>query len=319
MLRQGLLPRHELVISSAESDHALKLADIVFGQPDPDALAQSTRIRWFHLNGAGYTRYDTPRVRHAMRARGVLVSNSSSVYSAPCAEHVLAMMLALSRRLPQVWRRQQQGQLGKTPELRVGCDILEGHTAIIFGLGAIGRRLVELLGPLRMNLIGVRRRPDGDDVIPVVTASQADTMLHQADHVINALPETTDTARFFGRDRLQKLKPTAVFYNIGRGATVDQPALHGWLEKNPLAAAYLDVTTPEPLSADDPLWKLPNCFTTPHIGGVHASQYARIVRHFLANLQKYERHEPVDCVVAALSGHSGSGGSSSRNENDHAD
>jgi phosphoglycerate dehydrogenase-like enzyme len=302
ILRQGLR-KHDLLISSADSDRALKAAEVVFGQPDPDALVESTKIRWLHLNSSGYTRYDTAPFRHAMRSGGVLVTNSSSIYSAPCAEHVLAMMLSISRRLPHVWRQQQHGQLWKTPALRVGCDILEGHTTIIFGLGAIGRRLVELLRPLRMKLIGVRRQPGGDDVIHVVTSSQADTMLHEADHVINILPEAADTAGFFGRDRLHRLKPTAIFYNIGRGSTVDQSALHDWLENNSLAAAYLDVTTPEPLPADHPLWRRSNCFITPHIGGVHAAQYARLVRCFLGNLQKFEQREPLDSVIAALSGH----------------
>jgi phosphoglycerate dehydrogenase-like enzyme len=91
--------------------------------------------------------------------------------------------------------------------------------------------------------------------------------------------------------RLALMKPDAAFYNIGRGTTVDQAALLTALREGPLAAAYLDVTDPEPLPPTHPLWDQPNCFITPHAGGGHRGEYERLIRHFLDNLQKFEAGE----------------------------
>ena len=116
-------------------------------------------------------------------------------------------------------------------------------------------------------------------------------MLAAADHVIDVLPETTETQGFFDARRFCRMKRGAMFYNIGRGATVDQIALQAALESNHLAAAYLDVTSPEPLPPAHPLWRVANCFITPHIGGVHAAQYERLAAHFLDNLRRFEAGE----------------------------
>jgi phosphoglycerate dehydrogenase-like enzyme len=301
LLREELEHRHHLIISPQGADDMLKLAQVAFGQPEPAVLMESTKLKWLHLNSGGYTRYDTEEFSRAMRSRGVVVSNSSNVYSAPCAEHLLAMMLAMSRRLPEVLRRQRAGQFGKTPDLRVGCDILEGHTALIFGFGAIGRRFAELLAPFRMNLVGVRRHPGSEGPIRTVTPAQAEDLLPEADHIVNILPETSETIGFFNAERLRRTKAGAIFYNIGRGSTVDQSALTALLESKHLGGACLDVTTPEPLAPDDPLWRVPSCLITPHIGGVHALQYDRLVRHFLSNLAKFENGQPLVCVVEKLS------------------
>src|SRR5205823_8220723 len=98
----------------------------------------------------------------------------------------------------------------------------------------------------------------------IVAPAQAHVLLHKADHVIDALPEADQTRGFFDERLFSQMKRGAIFYNIGRGATVDQTALQTALESNHLAAAYLDVTTPEPLPPEHPLWRVPNCFITPH-------------------------------------------------------
>ena len=130
--------------------------------------------------------------------------------------------------------------------------------------------------------------------------AQADDLLPHTDHIINILPASPETDCFFNADRLARMSPTAIFYNIGRGSTVDQISLQVALETRRIAAArhYLDVTTPEPLPPDNPLWNLPNCIITPHTAGGHATEFERIARHFLANLKKYDAHEPlIDRVI----------------------
>src|SRR5205823_13201593 len=114
----------------------------------------------------------------------------------------------------------------------------------------------ERLAPLGMNLIGGRRRPRSGDAIRTITPAEADSVLHEADHVINSLPETSETRWFFSAQRLEKMKAGAIFSTIGRSSTVDQDALQAALQTNHLAAAYLDVTTPEPLPAEHLLWNV---------------------------------------------------------------
>ena len=110
---------------------------------------------------------------------------------------------------------------------------------------------------------------------------------------MNILPASQSTARFFNAARFSLMKPGAIFYNIGRGSTVDQNALIQSLTAKRLAAAYLDVTDPEPLSSNDPLWSATHCFLTPHTGGGHVGEFERSVDHFLQNLNRFQSSIPL--------------------------
>ena len=298
-LRRGVGP-HKLIqpgvrsasnLVAATADPLLAEADIALGQPDADQVAALPNIRWVHLTTAGYTRYDTDAFRAAMKARGAIVTNSSMVYDEPCAEHVLSMMLAVSRQLPQCWVDQSTARGWRAAEHRIRCHLLENQTALILGFGAIARRLVELLQPFKMNLVAVRRTISGREPIRTLPYSQLRELVPTADHVINILPSNPTTDGLFSAELIRLMKPTAMFYNIGRGPTVDQAALQRALEQNAIAGAYLDVTDPEPLPPDHPLWKLPNCWITPHTAGGHADEFERIIRHFLDNLRRFETGE----------------------------
>jgi phosphoglycerate dehydrogenase-like enzyme len=294
-LRRGL-GNHSLTLSTmttgnlatAGPDPDLERADVAFGQPEPVQVMSLPRLRWVHLTSAGYTRYDRDDVRAALRSRGAAMTNSSAVYAEPCAEHAFAMMLALARRLPQCVVDQQAARSWRAAEHRIRSRVLAGQTAVIAGYGAIGRRLIELLAPLRMNVVSVRRRPAGDEPVRVVSQDRIDELLPHADHVLNVLPENGQTVGFFDARRLGAIKPGGVFYNIGRGTTVDQDALLSALVSGRLSAAYLDVTDPEPLPPGHPLWTAPNCFITPHTAGGRDDEFEQLVRHFLANLRAFE-------------------------------
>jgi phosphoglycerate dehydrogenase-like enzyme len=296
-LRRGLSGRLLLSarptgnLASAGPDPLLEGADVALGQPDPQQVMSLPRLHWVHLTSAGYTRYDRDDLRSAMRARGAVLTNSSTVYAEPCAQHVLSMMMALTRRLPHCLIDQQTTRAWNAAEHRIRSRVLLGQTALIVGYGAIGRRLVELLGPMRMNLVCVRRRPVGDERARVISPEQIDQWLPQADHVINLLPDNPGTVGFFNAGRIAAMKRGAMFYNIGRGTTVDQQALRSALAEGQLGGTYLDVTDPEPLPSDRPLWRAPNCFITPHTAGGRDDEFEQLVRHFLANLRRFESGE----------------------------
>jgi phosphoglycerate dehydrogenase-like enzyme len=278
-------------LAASGHDAAIDEADVAFGQPDPAAIMHAPRLNWVQLTSAGYDRYDRPDLRAALGARGAMVSNSSSVYEEPCAEHVVAMMLALARQLPASLDNQRGPKGWPDKELRRNSRLLTGQTVILLSFGAIARRVVELLAPYRMNVIAVRRKPVGDEPVRVVSESELDALLPAADHVLNILPGGQATRSFMSRQRFERIKPGSCFYNIGRGQTVDQEALLDALRSGHLAGAYLDVTDPEPLPPTHALWTAPNCHITPHTAGGHHNEFERLVRHFLGNLGRLYKGE----------------------------
>lgn len=301
LLMQGVAA-HELVfpkraagsvLTRTEPDSALKRADIAFGQPDIANVMESERLRWLQLTSAGYTRYDTAHFRSWAEARGVIVTNSSGVFAEDCAEHVFAFMLAQSRLLPQSLGLRYESGSPEWTKLRESCGPLQGQSAVILGFGAIGARLLQLLSPFEMEVVAMRRKPRGDEKVAIVRPENLREALAVADHVINILPENGESVGFISAERLGWMKTGVVFYNIGRGTTVDQQALADSLQSGHLGAAWLDVTDPEPLPDDHPLWKIPNCHITPHTAGGHRNESATLVRHFLENFGRFLADMPL--------------------------
>lgn len=290
--------RHRLMISAnantsvlvgGKPDPALAEADIAFGQPAVEDCLRHAGLRWIELSTAGYTRYDTDDFKEAIRARGTVMTNASGVFADSCAQHVLAMMLSIGRQLPQSLRDQLTDRSWHYTERRYDSRLLTGQTVLLLGFGAIGRRLAELLAPFGVTLLALRRQTRSERAVRVIPAEAISSALADADHVVNILPENEATRNFVNARRLACCKRGARFYNVGRGTTVDQRALREALETGRLGAAYLDVTEPEPLPPDDPLWTAPNCFITPHTAGGRHDQDDALVSHFLANLEAFER------------------------------
>jgi phosphoglycerate dehydrogenase-like enzyme len=295
LLREGVGP-HELVfpatlaasvLAKSGPDPAFDQADIAFGQPDVANIQRSNRLRWMHLSSAGYTRYDTPVFRAVAAAKGFAVTNSSSVYAEPCAEHVFSFILAQARRLPPALASRCANDSPEWARLRYTCAPLRGQNVLILGFGAIATRLVELLRPFEMRITAFRRQARGDEGIPIILPGHLSEALGKADHVVNILPLNVESAHFISAERLARMKPGAILYNIGRGATIDQEALVAALRSGQLGAAWLDVTEPEPLPDGHPLLGAPNCFITPHIAGGHRNEFESLVRHFLDNLRRF--------------------------------
>lgn len=277
----------DLNLKSGPADPQLAEADVAVGQPPPEGLLASRRLRWVHLTSAGYERYDRPEFLEELKRRGVALTSSSDVYDEPCAEQLLAMILSLGRRLPDALENQRGSHGWPNMEIRGAARLLVGQTALLLGLGAIARRLVDLLAPFRMRLIAIRRRVRGDEPVPTHSQADVDQWLPQADHVINMLPGGTATEKFLNAQRIARMKRTALVYNIGRGSTVDEAALVAALCEGRIAGAYLDVTAAEPLPPEHALWTTPNCYITPHSAGGHVNEFERLVRHFLNSLELF--------------------------------
>ncbi len=281
------------VLTEGASDPALAEADIAHGQPAPDDVLQNPRLKWVAISTAGYTRYDRPDFRSAMKQRGTVVTNASAVFANPCAEHLLAQMLAFTRELPKYILNETGPRAWEYLEGRYTKDVLTGKTVVLLGFGAIGKRLVELLGPFHCRVIAVRRTPRGDEPVEIVTEAELPRVLALADHVVNILPESPATRGYCHAARFARMKRGAYFYNVGRGTTVRQDDLLAALQSGQVGGAWLDALDPEPLPPAHPLWSGPNCHITPHVGGGHKEQDESLVRHFLDNLGRFQRGDPL--------------------------
>lgn len=275
------------VLAAAGEDPTLAEADIAFGQPEAVACRSHTRLRWIALTSAGYTRYDHEETFDALRARKAVLTNASSVFAEPCAQHLLAMMLGLARRLPDSLDEQRGARGWKYFEHRAASRLLTGQTVLLLGYGAIAKRLVELLAPFCMRIYALRRRVYSEAGVHVIAEEKLSAVLPQADHLVNILPENPATHRYVNARRLALLKPGAYFYNIGRGPTVEEAALIEALETGRVGSAYLDVFETEPLPPASPLWTTRHCYITPHTGGGRSDQDDALVDLFLGNLAKF--------------------------------
>jgi phosphoglycerate dehydrogenase-like enzyme len=144
-----------------------------------------------------------------------------------------------------------------------------------------------------MNITAMRRNPRGDEPVATLAPDAIDAPLAAADHVINILPDNPASVNFIDAARLGRMKPGVVLHNIGRGTSVDQDALLAALRSGHVSAAWLDVTDPEPLPAGHPLRAEARCHITPHTAGGHGDESGTLVRHFLANLRRYESGQPL--------------------------
>lgn len=281
------------VLAAPAPDPQMARAEIAFGQPNPLAVPGAERLQWIQISSSGITRYDNPSFRALAAQRQMAVCNSAAVYADACAAHALSFLLAQVRNLPLALRSRLPNGAPAWNELRNTSGTLAGEKVLILGFGAIGARLAQMLLPHEAEVMAYRRQARGDEGVPVVTEAGLPAALSRADHIVSILPDSPQTRRFFDATRFGLVRPGAVFYNIGRGTTVDQAALAEALRSQRLKAAWLDVTDPEPLPAEHALLHAPNCFITPHVAGGHHEETRALVRHFLANLQRFLRQEPL--------------------------
>jgi phosphoglycerate dehydrogenase-like enzyme len=223
--------------------------------------------------------------------RGVVVTNGAGINAITIAEYVVMGMLTVAKGYREVVRAQDRREwLMDSP----GKVELFGSKALLLGYGAIGKLIEERLKAFAVQVTVVRRSPGPNTLRP----DQWRDKLGDFDWVILAVPATPETDKMIGPAELAAMKPTATLINIARGSVVDQKALVTALNEQQIAAAFLDVTTPEPLPADDPLWSLDNAHITMHLSGrAQDKMFQRSGQRFLENLDRYRRGEPLEPQV----------------------
>ena len=245
---------------------------------------RSPNLRWFHTMSAGV---DSP-VFAMMLDKGIRLTTSSGSSAQPIARTVMMYLLALARDLPRMMR----AQTAHTWAWERWTE-LERRRLVVVGYGPIGREVVRLGTEFGMEPVIVRRAARGDEPCRTEPLTELATVVADADAVVIALPLTDDTRGIVSADLLAAMPSHAFFVNVGRGELVDQAALTDALASGRLGGAGLDVTTPEPLPADDPLWALPNVIITPHNSGSSDGTARRATEAFLANLAAVARRRRV--------------------------
>lgn len=248
-------------------------AHIILGCIKPALLEGVQNLEWLQLNYAGTDGYTTPGVL----PEGCLLTNATGAYGLAVAEHMVALTLAVRKKL-HLYRDDQHREawVDEGP-----VKAIRNSTVLVVGMGDIGGSYGAMMKGLGAKVIGVRRRPSGD--VPayadaVYTTDRLEALLPEADIVGIALPGTKETRGLFNADLLSKMKPGALLVNGGRGYIVDSFALADALNSGALGGAGLDVTDPEPLPAGHPLWTAKNAFITPHIsGGYHLSETLELI------------------------------------------
>ncbi|MEO8081476.1 MAG: D-2-hydroxyacid dehydrogenase [Caldimonas sp.] len=271
------------------------------GPPIDDVLAAAPRLRWLHQRGAGIDRIATA----SLLASDVVVTNGSGNHAINISEHVIGLMLAFARQLPALLRA-QDARRWQPPEAASLFE-LSGQTLAVIGAGALGRAVGERAAAFGMRVHGVRRTAAGSPLPPGFSAMTSidalDDALRDADHVVITLPLTAETRHLFAAERLAAMKRGAYLYNVGRGAIVEAEALLEALRSGHLAGAGLDVTDPEPLPAESPLWGEPGVIVTAHSSGLTPRSYERYEALLLDNLRRFDGGQALLNVVDKARGY----------------
>ncbi|HEY3315914.1 MAG TPA: D-2-hydroxyacid dehydrogenase [Bacillota bacterium] len=312
------VPEAEIHFAETADEAAAKLGRaeilVTWGRPlTPELVAKGTGLSWIHLFSAGADTVLFPE----MRASPAILTCSRGAHAVPMAEHVMAMILAFERDLRTIYRQQAAHEW---KPLRLGE--LGGGTLGLVGSGGVAREIAKRAHCFGLRLLAVRKHggaagsaavagltasarpaPDPDLFDDVWPVERLDELFAVSDHVVAAIPLTAETRHLIGAAQFRAMKPSAYFYNVGRGPVVDEAALIAALKEKRLAGAGLDVFETEPLPPDSPLWDLPNVIVSPHASNSSPRQLARVVAAFVENLERYKTGLPLLNMVDKTAGY----------------
>ena len=278
---------HVLAKSSTVTAEQLASATIMFGWPRPERMREAVRLKWFQTMWAGTEEYD------GMLPEGVLFTSSSGSNSRSVAEHMLTGLLAVCRRLP-TYLDSQRAHVWKDEG---PMKTILGGTVLVLGAGHVGADFARLCQGLGAKTIGLKRTVNGpvQGFDEVRAMDELDALLPLADVVALTLPHSPQTAGLINGERIARMKDDAILISAGRGSVLDQDALVEAMTAGKLWGAALDVTDPEPLPEDSPLWDVPNLLLTPHVAGGMRLEITRrrCVEMAQENLRRYLAGEPL--------------------------
>jgi len=263
---------------------------VISGLWQNQLLDLTKRLRFIQSIGAGTDQFACEELAR----RGIRLASARGVNARAVAEHAMALMLALSRRLPEARdnqsKRTWRGMMGDFSQRE---DELGGKTLLVVGLGDIGGRLAGLAKAFDMHVVGLRRHPafGGGAADVVYPMDRLNSLLPDADFVTLTCPLTAETEHLIDAEALSRMKPTAYLVNVARGRVVDEPALLEALATRRIAGAGIDVTAEEPLIPSSPLWAMEHVLITPHTAGETRRYEDNVIEILLDNLGRLWRGE----------------------------
>ncbi|MDO4459597.1 MAG: D-2-hydroxyacid dehydrogenase [Clostridia bacterium] len=282
---------YEYIFDTDPSQELLESADIILGCPKAPMLRTCEKLQWLQTQSAGVDPYI------ANLPAGVKLTNATGGYGLAIGEHMMGMYLSIIKKLAfyrDLQNEHKWGDLGPVTSVY-------GSTVLVVGMGDIGTEFAKICKGMGTYVIGVRRSNNAPSVYAdeVHLTAELDELLPKADCVAVCMPGTKETFKMFGKEKFGKMKDTAVFINIGRGSIVNQPELVDALNNGVIAGAALDVTDPEPLPAEDPLWSAKNVVITPHVsGGFHLDETKRRILNICCeNLKNFADGKDLKNIV----------------------
>ncbi len=266
------------------TEKLLAEAEVILGNlADPCQVRWAPFLKWIQLNNAGTEGYCTP----GLLPQGAVLTNATGAYGLAISEHMIGCLFLLRKKL-HLYRSNQLSHMWRG-EGHVG--VVQGTTVLVIGLGDIGLTFARKMKALGCYTIGIKRRigqkPDGVDEL--YDLDSLDNLLPRADVVAMSLPGNNFTWHILDRRRIGLLSPNVIILNVGRGTAIDTDALSDALYAGCIAGAALDVTDPEPLPTEHPLWDAPGVILTPHVSGGYSlpETLEQIAEIFTENLSRY--------------------------------
>ena len=283
------------------TDAQLAAAEVIVGFPPVPRLSSATNLKWLQIPWSGADGY----ADHPDFPAHVTLTNATGAFGRPIAEYAFGAVFTLMRRFHQYLDCQKEAKWQ-----RQGDEMSPtGKKVLILGAGDIGTNAARLFRMMDCHITGVRRvvREVPAEFDAMITLEQVDDLLPEADIVICCMPHTPLTQGFFTKARFEKMKSTAIFVNVGRGTLVDHEALAEVLNAGKIYGAALDVTFPEPLPEDHPLWKCRNVLITPHVSGQTFAGLKDKEEFFFRmckeNLEAYRDGKPLKNLVDLKTGY----------------
>ena len=274
------------------TDEDVRRADIIIGHPTPEMIGRAENLKWLHVNSAGVNGYEK---RSLYPNEYMIVTRAADTFGISMAEHTVGMMISLSRNF-RLLDRQQRGHDWRI--YRADRE-LYGATVLMLGAGNLAKEIAGRLKGFDVKLIAVKRDPENrpDWCEAAYGPKQLHEALAQADYVIDSLPLTEQTRHMLDAQAFAAMKQDAILINIGRGGTVDTEALVAALREGRLYAAGLDVTEPEPLPADSPLWDMENVMISPHCSALSGEENRRRTDTIIRLMKQYLSGDDLDYEV----------------------
>ncbi|KRM94341.1 D-isomer specific 2-hydroxyacid dehydrogenase NAD-binding protein [Lentilactobacillus senioris DSM 24302 = JCM 17472] len=290
---EQLAPDYQIISDGIQaSSEQLANAEVLLGWNPAFAtlLDHDNQLKWVQTFSAGVDSLPLEQLAQA----NVTLTNARGTNAENIAQQTLGYMLVYERKLYSILLEQQKHRWNRDHHF----SELTGKTAVLFGTGQIGSHIARLAKAFGMHVVGINRHGEALENFDEVTTFEAGiSLLKDADYVITSLPLTPATKDYFNADLFAKMGPQTFFINVGRGASVVTVDLDSALRNGQLAGAAVDVTNPEPLPADNPLWDAPNIIITPHDAGFSDQINQRVWQLIIKNVKAYVQGETLNNLV----------------------